>query len=375
MSRKIDILHIYAGTSGSSGLYIHSIFKALKYKYKQEAILSYNFPFNYGKKKFYRFSDLSKPNFLHMNQKFRLVVRYFELMYALIFSLVYIIIYKPKIINYSFTSQINLELYFLKLVRLFTRTKIWITAHDVIPFQTNYNKLHKSITQRGLFFKLAHRIIVHNKNAKNELIDKYNISKLRILSHPFPLMNLLELDFDVSQLSLKKFNLIRKEYFLFTGHLRSEKGLHILLAAWNKFLKTKKFTKKKLVIAGNMPSKIHLDLKNKNILFIDRFLKDNEYRFFIENALCVILPYTRGTNSGIPSSVISLKTKLITSDIEMFKNNQLIDKKFIFKSGNSLDLTKTIIKSTTMKYNFSLIDNYNKLFKNEILNIYEEGLQ
>ena len=59
MKKQIDILHIYAGTSGAAGLYLDEIHLALNEKYKQEVVVSYNYPFNYGKKWFYRFSDIS----------------------------------------------------------------------------------------------------------------------------------------------------------------------------------------------------------------------------------------------------------------------------------------------------------------------------
>ena len=110
--KKIDILHIYAGTSGSSGLYIDAIYKALEIEFNQEVFVSYNFPFKYGKKLFYRFSDLALPNILHSSNKLRLVIRYFELLYVLFYALIYTLVYKPKIINYSLTTQINLEYFF-----------------------------------------------------------------------------------------------------------------------------------------------------------------------------------------------------------------------------------------------------------------------
>ena len=87
--KKIDILHIYPGTSGSSGLYTHEIFKSLEKHYHQEIIVSYNFPFSYGKKIYYRFTDLAKPNFIHRNNLLRLAIRYFESFpYSLIISIV-----------------------------------------------------------------------------------------------------------------------------------------------------------------------------------------------------------------------------------------------------------------------------------------------
>ena len=94
MKKKIDILHMYPGTSGSSGLYTHEIFRTLERHYNQEIIVSYNFPFSYGKRIYYRFTDLARPNFFHRNNLLRLAIRYFELLYTLSYSLIFIFIFK-----------------------------------------------------------------------------------------------------------------------------------------------------------------------------------------------------------------------------------------------------------------------------------------
>ena len=371
--KNLQILNIYAGSSGSSGLYIDSIYKSLDKYYSQDVIVSYHFPFKYGRKLFYRFTDLVNPNIFHKITLVRFIIRYFELLFALLYSAAYILIYRPRIVNYSFTTQINIELYFLKFIRTFSNSKILITAHDVIPFQTNYNDFEKSVRNRGYFFQLADKIIIHNSNAENDLLNIYKIEKSKILKHPFPIMNLSNLKTSLSPISLDKFNLNKKDYFLFTGHLRSEKGVHILIDAWAKYLKNNNSKIKKLVIAGNTPIDFTPDFE-ENIIFINRFLSDSEYYLLIKNAFCVVLPYTRGTNSGIPSSVVTLNTKLITSDIEMFKNNCLIDKKFIFKSGDSSDLSKLLNDSCSMTYDFSLIDNYEKDFRSEIIKVYNNEI-
>jgi len=370
---NLQVLNIYAGSSGSAGLYIDSIYKSLDKYYSQDVIVSYHFPFKYGRKLFYRFTDLVKPNIFHKITYVRFIIRYFELLFTLLYSAAYILIYRPRIVNYSFTSQINIELYFIKFISTFSKSKILITAHDVIPFQTNYNDFEKSIRKRGCFFQLADKIIVHNSNAENDLVNMYNIKKSKILKYPFPIMNLSHLKTSLSPISLDKFNLNKKEYFLFTGHLRSEKGVHILIDAWSKYHENDDLKIKKLVIAGNITTDFTADFK-ENIIFINRFLSDSEYHLLIKNAFCVVLPYTRGTNSGIPSSVVTLNTKLITSDIDMFKNNSLVDKKFIFKSGDSSDLSKLLYNSCSMRYDFSLIDNYDKVFKSEIIKVYKNEI-
>lgn len=365
----MDILHIYAGTSGSAGTYIHEIYKALNKKFKQEVIVSYFYPFNYGKKIFYRYSDLSKPNFLHKIDKVRLIVRYFELFFSLVYIFVFIKIKNPKVINYSLTSQINLERIFLKLVKKYTKCKLYITVHDAIPFETNYSNFEESLKKRKVFFDLADKLIIHNKNSYYDLINCYKIDeKNKIIEFPFPIMDIKDMNYS-NQIDNLTSSLPNSKYiFSFVGHLRKEKGITILLEAWEKFnLENDLSNESILVIAGNIPKGFVYDFKkNQNLIVIDRFLNDLEYKNLIEKSHCVILPYIRGTNSGIPSTVLSLNTRLITSDIEMFVNNEIIDKKYVFRSEDVNFLKNVIVNSIYSNYDYTLLNGYINRFEKNI---------
>ena len=54
------------------------------------------------------------------------------------------------------------------------------------------------------------------------------------------------------------------------------------------------------------------------------------------------MPYIRGTNSGIPSSIVSMNTVVLTSDIEMFRNNPFLSPETMFKSEDSTDLANKL---------------------------------
>jgi hypothetical protein len=51
-----------------------------------------------------------------------------------------------------------------------------------------------------------------------------------------------------------------------------------------------------------------------------------------------VLPYRRGTNSGVTSTVLALRRCLIVSDIGMFRSHPLIPKGSFFRSEDSADL-------------------------------------
>ncbi|GEM_PF-741149 len=391
MSRRVlDIIHIYAGTSGSAGTYIHEIYTSLSSNYRQEIFVNYYFPFMYGKKYFYRFSELSSPyTFLRKNKSIRYIIRYVELVVSLIRIICYVSKCKVKIVNYSLTSDLRIEYWFLSILSFFN-ISIAITCHDVIPFGLNDSNKEKKIKTKKKFFDLADYLIVHNDNSIEELILTYGIALKKIFKYPFPIMNLS----NFPTVGTKNIPDIFKSKVRTTfrvgmvGHFRKEKGLDILLKAWDLFYDHAKDSE--LLLVGNFPDGINKKQisDSKRIYVFDQFVDDATYISVIKNCDLIVLPYLKGTNSGIPSSVISLGTLLVTSNIEMFKNNPLINNSYLFQSENAEELSNKIMtfyllsneerkllvnenKKLLMKYkvdfNKSINDCYKVLMDNSII--------
>lgn len=369
--RKKKIFHIYAGTSGLAGLYIHSIYLALYQDFEQDVFVNYYYPFNYGRKYFYRFSELSFTKF--KNNKIRKLIRFFEQLVGLSKTFIIILSKKPDYLNYSLTSDTIIEYLFLKLLLFCTKTSILITCHDVKPFSNNLNEFNIAIIKKKKFFLLAKKLIVHNENSKNDLKQYYNIEENITIFFPFPVMDLNEFILLNPKIQL---NNSREKIFLFIGHLRKSKGIGVLIDAWNIFYKPE--LNCKLIIAGNnafndniIINKIE-QLKIKNCEFIKKFLSDNEYCSLINMADFIVLPYIEGTNSGIPSSVISLDKIVITSNIEMFNNLSFIQEAFKHQNEDPFSLKKLFDYCLTIDENkYKDIVNKNK----ELLKTYRDNFQ
>lgn len=375
--KKIDILHIYAGTSGSAGLYINEVYTSLSENFSQELIVNYYYSFPEGKKVFYKFSELSAPYKFKWN-KTRLFIRFLELCVALTYSVNYLIVNKVKLLNYNLTSDLFVEYCFLRLIKLITKTKILITCHDVIPFGISSIELfEKKQKKKKRFFLLADYLIVHNENSKTDLKKYYKI-EANILEHPFPLMDLKKLFKEIPDPG----SLTIKNHFLvgMFGHFRKEKGLDLLLQAWKSFYEESKNVE--LLLAGNFPPKYLKtieELKIKGVKIIPRFIDDKSYYNYIASCDLVVLPYTRGTNTGIPSSIISLNTLVLTSDIPMFKNNKLLCSKQLFEANNPIDLEKKLDffytlspkeKKVLVKENMENFFKYKNSFKSKVNDAY-----
>ena len=324
---KVDILHIYAGTGGAAGTYIDGIFSSLEGKFKQECIVNYYFPFNYGKKIFYKVTEMSGKNKLSNFPRLRLVFRMMELVEALFFSLLYVFKLKPKVVNYSMTSNLKVEYLFLKIIKKYSRSVLIITCHDVIPFKTSYSNHETDVNKRKAFFNIADYLLVHNESSRKTLIKYFEIDGANILEHRFPVMDLNKIE-QKRKKGIKKPNTTK---ILFVGHMRKEKGVELLVDAWSK----NAYKNLHLTIAGNVPQGFNFDfssIESENFTLVDRFLSDVDFVELIISSDFVILPYTNGTNSGFPGSIISLGAIPATSDIPIFNNNPLISKEFIFKS-------------------------------------------
>lgn len=337
----LDILHIYAGTRGSMGLYLHEIYSAVHPVLSQDCVTSWDFPFDYGKKWFYRYSDISKSIYLNRFKVLRRAIRAVELFLTLFLTLVLIFRRKPNSINYGLTSDTYIELLFLWLVNGLTNTTVIITAHDVLPFGAkNADHLKRKTAKKKLFFDLADYLIVHNSSSLSDL-KRYFKQEYKTIYIPFPIMDLNQLNY---QEITTEFVFKTRDIFTVSmvGNFRKEKGLEVLIKAWEIF--SKKFAHVKLVVAGYVhDNEIRQVLHNKeNLEFCDRFLTDDEYRSLICDSDLVVLPYRRGTNSGIPSSVLTQNTLLLTSDISAFRTNGLVNKDFMFKEGNHEDLARKL---------------------------------
>lgn len=379
--KTIDICHIYAGTSGAAGTYLHSIYTALEDSFEQEIFVNKYYPFNYGRKIFYKYSDLSASYKVSRFSLLRKIVRYIELLFALLRIYCYSLRNIICVVNYSLTSDLYIEYVFLKLLR--TRgIKVIITCHDVIPFGEDYSGKKRETKRK--FFLLADFLMVHNDNSINELINIYSIDPQKIYKHPFPVMDVSLFCDKNNKETLQLFQGNNSFKVAMLGHFRKEKGLQVLLQAWKVFYNETKDAH--LFLIGNFPdeSDVKFIPTDRNISYINKYVNDEMFASVIYYSDLIVLPYTRGTNSGIPSSIISLGKTFITSDIDMFKNNELVPDELMFHANDYLSLANLIQRiyelplterEALRNKNEQCLLIYKKSFKNQVLNTYLDILK
>ena len=358
------IFHIYWGTSGNSGLYLDEIYQCLKNAgYSQKIFVSYYYPFSYGEKVFFQHSDMAHCRVMGARRK---LLQLYELIVAFIKILIAVMKYKPDVVNYSLISgSYSIIVYFLKTIKRVSGCKMVVTCHDVCPWG-NYDRNSREMVNRQRIFSLSDFLLVHNDSSVNDLQEVFRVKREKIVTHLFPIMDLSKLQ------PVKK---VEKQCdFLFIGHLRQDKGVAFLVESWEHFNQQNK--KATLWLCGR-PQGQHFDfdkLRSMNVTCNLGYISEEDYCRYIQSARYVVLPYLKGTNSGIISTVLSLGANVITSDIPMFQDNPLVNKDCMFKSGDKDSLVDILL----LKYNCHDIEDnlkpladYRDRFNKEVLSAYK----
>jgi D-inositol-3-phosphate glycosyltransferase len=109
-------------------------------------------------------------------------------------------------------------------------------------------------------------------------------------------------------------------YLLFFGFIRSYKGLDLLLEAFSdKRLRTLKL---KLIVAGEFyeNDKLYREIISRNdigydVLFYDRFIKEEEVASFFSAADLIVQPYRSATQSGVTQIAYHFDKPMLVTDV------------------------------------------------------------
>ena len=282
--------------------------------------------------------------------------------------------YKEVFLIFSLNECYKPAYHFLEHVRKIKNVKLGILVHDVVPLKGGYSR--SIYVSQEKILSLANFFVSHNKYTTDIL--KSNYDRKEILQYRFPLMDLTQMP---NAKYHEKSNGTRIT-FLFLGYLRIEKGIDVLLNAWEKI--EEKYDQAQLIIAGKIPEGIIYDFsKCSRMELLEGYLNDDEYSEIIQKADYGVLPYIEGTNSGVLSTISCYGRPSITSDLPMFRESYFAIPELSFETGSSDDLAKLMSNliehhnedySTYQKKMADKIAGYKSLFEQEATKEYGEKL-
>lgn len=220
--------------------------------------------------------------------------------------------------------------------------KFIYTVHDLTP----HDAVYKSLVEK-LKFELFFINREKNIREKTSFLASNSKSQIKTLEQLYPRKRVSYYNFPslvnvdkLGNLKCKEMEGVDK-YILFFGRIEKYKGLEYLYEA---FLNSPKLQQYKLVIAGSGFLYFERDLsKEENVIFINRFISDDEVAPLFANASAVVYPYVSATQSGVMSLAYYFNKPLLLSDIPFFRDCAIDgETALFFKNQNSEDLQKRL---------------------------------
>lgn len=215
---------------------------------------------------------------------------------------------------------------FIRMCKFFKK-EIILIVHDVYPHPGEIWPFKQSIAKR---ISMSSKLVFLSDTVYSKYCDNFQNNEIKkTLVTPHPTFELGRKIIDENRVSYEK------EYVLFVGRISKYKGIDTLIDAV--ISSTDNF---KLLIAGSGKIK---QVKNKRIVYINKWLSNEEILELIYNARVVVFPYIEASQSGLLPIAMSLEKAIVVSDqpglLEQTKNYGSLK---VFKSGNSAKLREIL---------------------------------
>jgi len=215
---------------------------------------------------------------------------------------------KPAIVHFQWLKLPLVDYWIIMYIKKYS--KVIYTSHDA--FTHHVESEHKEMFIKIL--KIVDQVIVHTRTSKRDLTDFVVGEKIEIIRHG--LLRLEKYCNNVCDSNKLKEDLNIESEIVFSalGSMEYYKGTDLLLEAWHSSEALRESKKVKLIIAGK--NKMGLKRKNiraDNIIFIDRFIPDEEFIALIRLSDLILLPYRQISQSGLLLSAISEGKKVLVS--------------------------------------------------------------
>ena len=232
-----------------------------------------------------------------------------------------------------------------RMQRIFAKMNVIVlsTVHDLEPHEAK-KVWYKMLRHKIVYKRLADNLISAKYLVTNSIEQyrklKSNFPQKEITYHPFP--SLVSKDIINGEDIPKELARIKVPYILFFGRIEEYKGVALLYKA---FVESPELNQHyQLVIAGSGQLGFDRCSDERNIIFINRYIKDTEVAYLYQNANCVVYPYISATQSGVLSLAFYFNVPVVASDVPFFEDILISSKTgYTFKKGDSCDLKRKLL--------------------------------
>lgn len=221
---------------------------------------------------------------------------------------------RPNVLHIQWWKQWDLDYFFLSVYKKYV-DQIVFTAHNLVPHDSGNSLKAKCMKYYGKVDK----IIVHDKNSRNELINDFKIEedKIAVIAHGI-------LEFSVDETDVKsimnkistQYSLKNKLVFSTMGGQSPYKGTDLVSDAFlsSDFLKNNDDVF--LIIAGKgdiaTPERFN---ECKNVLVANYSLTNSEFQAIMRLTDVLLLPYRKISQSGVLLTAIQNKVPFAVTPV------------------------------------------------------------
>lgn len=205
---------------------------------------------------------------------------------------------RPDVLHIQWWKQWNLDYFFLSIYKKYVG-QIVFTAHNLVPHNTGKSMKAKCIK----YYQKVDKIIVHDRNSKNELIRDFCVDekKIGVIAHGI-------LDFKVEEKEVesimddisRKYKLKDKLVFSTMGGQSPYKGTDLIRDAFisSNYLKNNKNIFLIIAGKGNIVTQ-NFAHQYSNVWVADYALSDSEFQAVMRLTDVMLLPYRKISQSGV----------------------------------------------------------------------------
>ncbi len=257
---------------------------------------------------------------------------------------------RARIAHFHFFHIGPLELFNVLLAKLL-RLRVVVTAHDVRSFVERLSVPWMLKTA----YRLSDKVIAQSNVSERELRKVLCVSeaKITVIPHGNYLPFIREMPTRAE--ARARFGLSnRTQVLLFFGHIKTVKGLDILLAAMPRLVREHPETM--LLVAGKVwkddfqryQRQIEASGISEFCTFHSSFIPDSDVAYYYAAADAIVLPYRRIYQSGVLLMAMSYGKPVVVSDIEGM-TEVVVDGNngYVFPAGDAEALADKLIEVTS----------------------------
>jgi D-inositol-3-phosphate glycosyltransferase len=295
-------------------------------------------------------------NFLNLRGAQRSDVGFLAKMDRIIRYYLRLIIYaasaEPKIFHILWNNKF--ETFDRTLLMLYYKClgkQVVLTAHNINAAKRDSKDSSLNRLTLCIQYMLADHIFVHTDKMKQELVQRFRVTKDRVTVIPFGINNSVP---NSELLTLEAKNQLRiygKKTVLFFGRITPYKGLEYLISAFRQV--ASRNDDYRLIIAGrpdcsesywtSLRDDVQKEVATGRILLRSEFIPDAETEIYFKAADVLVLPYREIYQSGVLFLAHSFGLPVLAADVGSLKEDIIAGRNGdLFTPEDPSDLARTI---------------------------------